>query len=151
MIEVMNPYIPYLALGAGLIVLLVWNIILEIRLRRLTGGNNGKSLENVINQNHERIIAIERDNTIVHKAINDLDTRMHRKIDGVRTLRFNPFQGVGGNQSFASAFLDEDGTGVVLSTLYSRERVSIFAKPIIARTSEHDLTEEEKSVLLTDQ
>jgi len=43
--------------------------------------------------------------------------------------------------------LDEEGNGVVLSSLYSRERMSIFAKPIKGGRSEYDLTAEEKEAL----
>ena len=43
--------------------------------------------------------------------------------------------------------LDEDGNGVVLSSLYSRERMSVFAKPIKNNKSEYELTAEEKEAL----
>jgi len=43
--------------------------------------------------------------------------------------------------------LNEDGDGVVFSSLYSRERMSIFAKPIKNGKSEYELTEEEKEAL----
>jgi hypothetical protein len=43
--------------------------------------------------------------------------------------------------------LNEEGDGVVLSSLYSRERMSVFAKPIKNKKSEYELTVEEKAVL----
>lgn len=43
--------------------------------------------------------------------------------------------------------LNEDGDGVVISSLYSRERMSIFAKPIKNGKSEYELTDEEKKSL----
>ena len=43
--------------------------------------------------------------------------------------------------------LNEEGDGVVLSSLYSRERMSIFAKPIKNNKSEYELSAEEKEVL----
>jgi hypothetical protein len=45
------------------------------------------------------------------------------------------------------AIVDDHGDGVILSSLYSRERVSIFAKPIIKGKPQYDLTEEEQKVL----
>ncbi len=65
----------------------------------------------------------------------------------METIRFNPFPDQGSNQSFAVGMLDEDGDGVVFSSLYSRERMSIFAKPIKNGKSEYELTAEEKNVL----
>jgi len=43
--------------------------------------------------------------------------------------------------------LNEVGDGVVLSSLYSRERMSVFAKPVKAGKSEFELSDEEKEVL----
>ncbi|MGH7249434.1 MAG: DUF4446 family protein, partial [Minisyncoccia bacterium] len=51
------------------------------------------------------------------------------------------------NQSFAIGMMNEDGDGLVLSSLYSRERMSIFAKPIKRGKSEYELTAEEKEAL----
>jgi hypothetical protein len=70
-------------------------------------------------------------------------------VQSVETLRFNAFRGSGsgGNQSFASAFLNENGDGLVISTLYSSDRMSIFAKPVTKFTPAFELTEEEKDVL----
>ena len=68
---------------------------------------------------------------------------------GVETVRFNPFKGdgSGGNQSFSTAFVNEEGDGVVISSLYSRERVSVFAKPVKKMSSEYEMTAEEKESL----
>ena len=67
----------------------------------------------------------------------------------MHTVRFNPFKGTGagGNQSFATALLNENGDGVVLSSLYSRERVSVYAKPVQKFSSEYELSGEEKQAI----
>jgi hypothetical protein len=61
-------------------------------------------------------------------------------------VRFNPFKGTGsgGNQSFATTFLNEENNGVVISSLYSREHTSVFSKPIKNGVSEYELSDEEK-------
>jgi hypothetical protein len=78
-----------------------------------------------------------------------VEKRLRASIQKVETVRFNPFKGTGsgGDQSFATAFLDETGTGVVISSLYSREHTSIFAKPVIKFASTHELSKEEKQVI----
>jgi DNA polymerase-3 subunit alpha len=53
----------------------------------------------------------------------------------------------GSNQSFSVALVNEQGNGVILSTLHVRDRVNTFAKPITNYESEYDLTEEELAVL----
>jgi hypothetical protein len=53
----------------------------------------------------------------------------------------------GGNQSFSTSFVNENGDGVVISSMYSRDRISIFAKPINKFKSQFETTEEEKQVI----
>lgn len=135
----------------GLLVfgLVIWIVTLEQRLKKLAGGKNGASLEDTITANQRAIAELAKFRKTIEGELGRLDGRMKKKIHGAKTLRFNPFHGsgTGGNQSFATALLDEDGNGVVLSTLYSREKVSVFAKPIVYRKSEFELTDEEREVL----
>lgn len=141
--------IPTIALIGAVIVLLGWVIILELRIKRLLGGKDGSSLEDTIISNQLSIENLHKESEHVLDELDKLDKRLRRKIDGVRTIRFNPFEGTGqgGKQSFASAFLDEDKNGVVVSSLYTRDKVSVFAKPIVRGSSEFELSEEERSVL----
>jgi hypothetical protein len=62
-------------------------------------------------------------------------------------MRFNPFIDAGSNQSFAIALINDEGNGIVMSSLYARDRMSIFAKPIVNGKSEFELSSEEKDVL----
>jgi hypothetical protein len=141
--------IAIILLGGAIIVLLAWIILLERRLGSMLAGKNGASLEDAINANRSAVDELTRFRASTEIELGNLDTRIKKKIHGVKTLRFNPFAGTGsgGNQSFATSFLNEEGDGVVISSLYSREKVSVFAKPIKARVSEFELTEEEKEVL----
>ena len=75
------------------------------------------------------------------------DTKLGESIRGIGTVRFNPFGELGSNQSFAIALLNEANNGVVISSLYTRERVSVFAKPIKNMQSEYELSDEEKEAL----
>ena len=144
-----STFIAIALLGTALIVLVIWIIVLERRIGRLLSGKNGASLEDAINANHSAIEELFQFRKAVETEMHNIDVRIKKKIHGAKTLRFNPFAGTGsgGNQSFATALLNEEGDGVVISSLYSREKVSVFAKPIKARTSEFELTEEEREVL----
>jgi hypothetical protein len=147
---VMAPlYLVNILLGIALICLAIWVFILERRIAKLLTGKSGASLEDTIDNNRSEIAKLFDFKKDAEDTLLELDSRMRKKLHGVKTLRFNPFagSGTGGNQSFATALLDEDGDGVVLSTLYSREKVSIFAKPIKKKMSEFELTEEEREVL----
>ena len=45
------------------------------------------------------------------------------------------------------ALMNDESNGVVISSLYARDRMSIFAKPITGGKSEFELSSEEKDVL----
>ncbi len=146
----MSPlYIILIVLAVAVMILGIWIFILERRIAKLLAGKTGSSLEATIGKNQDDIAKLFIIQNDVRGALSELDERIKKKIHGAKTLRFNPFAGTGsgGNQSFATALLDEEGNGVVLSTLYSREKVSMFAKPVKQRTSEFELTEEEREVL----
>jgi len=137
------------ALAALIIVLLGWIIRLEMRIKRLVRGKGARSIE-------DSILSLDKDVNDLHSFRSELEkylelaeTRIRRSVQGVGTVRFNPFQGTGagGNQSFATAILNEEGNGVVLSSLYSRERVSVYAKPVEHYQSEYELTEEEREAI----
>lgn len=136
--------------GALLIVTIFFGYIthkLSERLRRLTLGTNGKNLEDAIYQLMEdhtifghRIESVEQTNARIN-------AEMKHAVRGVATVRYNAFVDVGGKQSFATALVSEDGTGVVFSSIYTRERVNIYAKPIINFQSEYELSTEESRAL----
>ena len=128
------------------------NLILTIRtrtrLRKVFAGKKAQDLENYIMAIAQELSDMRDDQADMETRTQILEQKIRKSIRGIETVRFNPFADSGSNQSFAVAILNEDGEGVVLSSLYSRERVSVFAKPIAKHGSEYDLTDEEKEALL---
>ena len=144
-----NPFFITYALVGCIVVLLGWIVMLTWRVNKLLAGRDGKSLEDSINgalDNLEKVNDFQRESVNYFKNI---ERRLGRSIQAVETIRFNPFKGVGegGNQSFSTAFVSEKGSGAVISSLYSRDRVSVFAKPLEKFESPFELTEEEKEVV----
>lgn len=136
----------YLLVGACLL-LLAWSIFLEWRLRRFMLGKNGKSLEDSFSSLAEGVRQTDKTNQEIKEHLIKMEDRLQKSVQQVKTVRFNPFAVQGGNYSFATSFLDEHGDGVVISTLYSREKTSVFAKPVKNRTSEFELSDEERRAI----
>ncbi len=136
-----------LAVGVGSAILLALH--LEWRLAKLLRGKAGKDLEEIIVKNATDIERFKEFRKELEVYLKTVEKRINQSVRGMGTVRFNPFKGTGdgGNQSFASAFLNEEGDGVVFSTLYTRERVSVFAKPFKSGKSEYELTEEENEAI----
>jgi hypothetical protein len=129
------------------IVEFIWIIKTEKRLKRFFVGKKAKDLEDTIITLENDIKKLKEAKEKTEKEVIQINGKLRKSIRGVETVRFNPFPDQGSNQSFAIGMLNEDNDGLVLSSLYSRERMSIFAKPIKGGKSDHELTNEEKEAL----
>lgn len=135
-----------LILVAGLI---LWIIRIESKLKTLTRGQNGFNIESTLKSIESDLNNLFLFKEDIEKYLKTVEIRLKRSLQGVSLLSFKAFQGMdsGGHQSFASAFLDENGNGLIISTLHSRDRVNVFAKEIKQFLAAVSLTEEEKKAL----
>jgi hypothetical protein len=131
----------FIVLGA------IWVVVTEKRLKRFFLGKKAKDLEDTITILENEITKLNKSKENIEKEIAVINTKLKKSIRGLETIRFNPFPDQGSNQSFAIGMLNEEGNGLVISSLYSRERMSVFAKPIKNSKSEYELSTEEKEAL----
>jgi hypothetical protein len=140
----------YTFIGVAIIILLLfyWTIRLEIKLRKLLGKKNC-SLDDSIDTIRKEVVFLKKYSEDSTTNFKDIEKKLKKAISGNETIRFNPFKGngSGGNQSFATALINSEGDGVIISSLYSRDHVSVFSKPIKNLSSEHELSAEEKTAL----
>jgi len=137
----------FIFIGIAILFGTIWIIITEKRLKRFFLGKKAKDLEDTIVSLERDISELKKTRDVIQKDIATINTKLKKSVRGLETLRFNPFPDQGSNQSFAIGMLNEENDGLVISSLYSRERMSIFAKPIKNGKSEYELTTEEKEVL----
>ena len=140
--------ISYTGIGIA-VVLIIWIIRLEIKIHKLLIGKDSKSLEDSIVSAKRNLDVLNQFQKNATEYFITIEKRLKRSLQAVETMRFNPFKGTGdgGSQSFSTSFLSENGNGVVISSLYSRDRVSVFSKPLSRFQSSFELTEEEKEVI----
>lgn len=134
-------------IGLAILANAFWIFKTEKRLTRFFMGKKAKDLEEKIILLEEDIVKLKLSKEKIEKELEIINAKLKKSIRGLETIRFNPFPDQGSNQSFAIGMVNEDGDGIVLSSLYSRERMSVFAKPIKGGKSEYELTKEEKEVL----
>lgn len=133
---------------AGVIILLmIWIGLLEHRLKKFFAGTKAKNLEEVMIALGTQVKTLHSMQASIDGHLKVIDTRLDTSIRNIQTIRFNPFIDAGSNQSFALSLLNDKGDGVIISSLYARDRMSIFAKPILNGKSEFELSVEEKEVL----
>ena len=132
---------------AVIAILAIWMLLLELRLKKLFRGRKAKDLEEVMATLDKELKRLDTSREEIEKYLATAEKRLRKSVQNVGVIRFNPFDDAGSNQSFAIALLDESGNGVVLSGLYSRDKVNVFAKPIEKHISKYTLTNEEKEAI----
>ncbi|MGB4254049.1 MAG: DUF4446 family protein [Minisyncoccales bacterium] len=135
-------------------VFLIWNVLLEIRLKKerqrinsFFKGKKTEDLEGVISEILRRERKTEIDLQKIFKKLKTLDEIALKSIQKVGIVRFNPFEGIGGNQSFSIALLDQKDAGVVISSYHSKDTTRVYAKPIKNGESEYPLSKEEEEAI----
>ena len=133
----------------AVLVLLGTVIYLHVKLKRFLIDKHAHTMSDSIGMMDISIKDLQAFRKELEEYLTTVEKRVRKSVQAVHTVRFNPFKGTGsgGNQSFATAFLNEDGDGVVVSSLYAREHVSIFSKPIKKGSSEFELSDEEKTAV----
>lgn len=116
---------------------------LERRLEGITRGEDGRSLEAVLEAHLAKVgrLGTEVDRLAVRTA--SLESEGRHAFQRIGLVRFNPFEDTGGNQSFALALLDADEDGIVVSSLHARGLTRIYAKSMNRGRPEATLSDEE--------
>lgn len=138
----------------SLIILLVsfcWLIVLTFFLWRikknyhqLTAGMTKKDLLSVLEKIIKETNGEQEKVVLISKTIEKIKKENAANLQKIGLVRFNPFAGTGGDQSFCLALLDGEDSGLVLSSLHSREATRIYAKPINqGKAAGYELSHEE--------
>lgn len=68
-------------------------------------------------------------------------------ISRIGLIRFDAFEDTGGAQSFALALVDDDGDGIILTSLHSRPTTRVYVKAIRRGVADAPLSVEETRAL----
>ena len=120
---------------------------LNRRYGRLVRSASGASLEetlhdymNAVQQTEDKVAALD-------SQVAGLEGTMKACVQRIGLVRFDAFEDVGGQQSFALVMLDGERNGIALSSVYSRMDARIYAKELRAGKGSQSLTAEEQSAM----
>jgi hypothetical protein len=150
-----DPLAPVVAaLAIGLLVLLAISLVLarqvaavRRRLAGLTRGEDGRSLEAILGAHLEKVHAATRELERLDQRRLVIESDLRLALGRVGLVRFNPFEDTGGNQSFALAVVDGEGSGFVVSSLHARSSTRLYAKAVVRGAAEGALSAEEAEAL----
>ncbi len=142
-----NPTLALAIASAIVLAALAW-LILDLRRRwsRVFGAKTKNAAEALF-EAFQRLAAAETQLKGIEPRLAVLEGIGRVAVQKFGFLRFNPFGDTGSDQSFAVCLLDRENNGFVLSSLYTRGGVRIYAKEIKSGVPKHSLSDEEKQVL----
>ncbi|EJP6473978.1 DUF4446 family protein [Clostridium sp. L74] len=142
------------ALAAIMILLFIILIINMVSLKKLKQkykkfmrGSSNKSIEELINGYLDKIDEVKEETEYVKEIYSTIDKRVKSCIQKVAIVRYRAFDDVGSDLSYSIAFLDNDNSGVILTSIFGRNESTTYAKPIDRGISRYELSDEEKQVL----
>jgi hypothetical protein len=145
------------AFGGALVALVVYHFAVVApglgRLRRIADAHD-ELLGGVASRAKDRVAELEQaaqralqNQQRTDMRLAELERLARAEIPRVGFVRFNAFEDVGSDLSFALALLNEDGDGVVVSSLYSREQTRTYGKAVKGFTTVTDASKEERAAI----
>lgn len=157
MIETIKAYLPYavaalIVLNVALIFIIAYYINKVNRLRRrferfMNPNSKNHNVETMLLDNIKLINEVRAVNDRIKIEQDYINNRLKTCIQYMGIVRYNTFEDVGGDLSYAIALMDEDKNGVVLNSLYYREGCYTYGKPLINGESKYQLSEEEQQAI----
>jgi hypothetical protein len=95
----------------------------------------------------KELAKLGKKNSELKNELEKLKSESRRHFQKLGFVRYNPFSGVGSDQSFSLAVLDDDNNGFIITSLFSREGNRVYAKAIEKGNSTYQLSDEEKEAL----
>lgn len=109
--------------------------------------DSDKDLAETIITYFEKLESTEQKLNHIQKSYKHLSMIGASSLQKIGVVRFNPFRNTGGDQSFVLALLDNNDSGVLLTSIHGREGTRIYIKGVAFGKSEYTLSTEEEAAL----
>lgn len=135
-------------LSALSLILFVDAFFIWRKFKKLVRGSKG-SLDNTIidlGKDVDTLLKFKEDAT---KYFLELNEKTNKSIKEIPLNTFKAFDGLdsGGKNSFVTILANDEGNGIMLSALHSRDRINIYAKNLEKWEADRMLTDEEQEIL----
>jgi hypothetical protein len=119
----------------------------QSRWKELIDGTKGENLERLLYDHlRERMQLQTQIDTLAERA-SVLEDKASGSKRHLGLVKYDAFEDVGGNQSFALAIYDDRGDGALITSLIGRTDCRVYCKPLIAGKSERNLSQEEQRAI----
>jgi len=119
----------------------------QARWRTLLSDSSGDNLEKMLYDHLRERMRMEQEIELLRSRTQELEKRLAESKRHLGLVRFDAFEDVRGNQSFALALYDDQGNGAVLNSIVGRADCRVYCKPLLNGRSERDLSQEEQRAI----
>ena len=105
--------------------------------------DGNRSIEEVMKSYMKMVKNVNEDNKIIKANILNVERQLNMCVQNIGMVRYNAFDDVGSELSFAIAMLDNEDNGFVINSIYGRTSSNVYAKTIENGTSKVTLSDEE--------
>lgn len=116
---------------------------LKSKYYKFMNGLSGANIEELLEDSINKVNGVIEKNKDLEYELNTVKRSVNYCIQKVGVVRYNAFDNVGSDLSFSIALLNNNDDGFVISSLYSRDSSSTYAKPVTGAKSKYALSAEE--------
>ena len=134
-------------------ILLAWTAVAVAAVALLLAGIAWQRLR-VVDRRLTRMVEAGAPETTAHERLDTVEAELAgvrgdltQALRHVAVVRYDAFGDMGGRMSFSAALVDDDGDGLVISSIHARGESRTYAKGIVGGDAEVVLTPEERQAL----
>lgn len=105
---------------------------------------SGIKLEDILKANLQEVRELSQQLSGHESRIDKVEKKLRNSVDRAELIKFNSFDNMTADLSFALAMLNQEGTGVILTGIHSIEESRVYAKAIEKGQASVKLSPEEK-------
>lgn len=136
------------------VIVLIALIVLIVQYRKLfkrydafMRGKDAETLEELILMQMDEVRDLKAEDRAMKEVLRGMKKSLRLSYQKFGMVKYNAFQGMGGNLSFAFAMLNEMNSGFVLNAVHSRDGCYLYLKDVEQGETEVLLGAEEKEAL----
>ncbi len=118
------------------------------RYKLMTAGADGVDIQQILTEYAKQLSQTNDEHKKIQGEVAQLNLAVKHALTKVAVVRFNAFHDDSAELSYCIALLDEEKSGVIISSLNGREFTRSYVKPIVnGESPKYKLTDEEKQAL----
>ena len=130
-----------------LIVFMVKYTKLSKNYKRFMMTSDGNSIEKELQLKFNKVNTVSSKVRVIEERLAGIDETLVTTYQKMGLVKYDAFKEMGGKLSFSLALLNQDNTGIVISSMHSREGCYTYTKEIIKGESFVLLADEEREAL----